>query len=175
MEDEVEAPEGTLLASRDAGANAKYLTAARNYPDVTEKLNALMTESEGKYRHDPDLNFINNRLLFKRSVETDGEYDLKSQDGWKDPKFVYDGEVVENDVPGNINYGHLGKVFNIYDEELVKCAGLYQIWSDLNNPQKRLWDIVKNFNKDSFGDDLRDTTTIRRGIGIYKKKHPEME
>jgi hypothetical protein len=160
------------VASRDAGANAKYMAAARDYHDVTAKLNSLMDDSEGKYGYARDMNAVPKRLLFKNLVETDGEYDLKSKDEWKDPKYVYDGEVVGNDVPGNINFGNLGKVFDIPDEELVKAAGVYQIWTDMNNPKKRLWDMVKGFNLDSFGDDPRDTAEIRRGIGIYKKNHP---
>lgn len=171
-EEKVEAPEGTLVASRDAGANAKYITAARDYPDVTAKLNSLMDDSEGKYGYARDLDYVDKRSLFKRLVESGGEYDLKSKEGWQDHKLIYDGEVVNNDVPGNINFGNLGKVFDIPDEELVKAAGVYQIWTDMNNPKKRLWDIVKGFNLDSFGDDPRDTAEIRRGIGIYKKNHP---
>jgi hypothetical protein len=69
---------------------------------------------------------------------------------------------VKRDVPGNIHFGHFGKVFGYPDELLKAGAGFYQIWTDPTQ--------IKNFNWKSYGDDPRDTERIQQGIDIYRRR-----
>jgi hypothetical protein len=168
-----EVPEGTLINSRDAGANAGYIDTAREIiPDVTDKLNRLMTDTGEKYKNIKEEipNNYKRAGAFANIVATDREYDLKNKPEWQKNKYIYDGEVVDGDVPGNIHYGWLGKVFDLPDNWLTNSAGIYQITQDALNKDKSLWSIVKNFNWDSLGDDPRDTARIRQGIEIHKNR-----
>ena len=131
-----------------------------------------MTNAEGKYGWEKDDTLKLGK--FANLVESNAEYDLKTKPGWKQPQYVINGEVVDNDVPGNINYGYLGRTFGFSEPTLTKAAGLYQIITDLKNG-RNFKDIVKQFNLDSFGDDPRDTARIRQGIKIYDQSHPAAE
>ncbi|MDR3564790.1 MAG: polymorphic toxin type 44 domain-containing protein [Negativicutes bacterium] len=172
---QIDVPEGTLVDSRDTGSNAAYIDQARDYiPEATDRLNQVMTDAEGRYKEEKDVNYFTRLDHFKNLLKSNAEYDLKTKPGWKQPQYVINGEVVDNDVPGNINYGYLGKVFGFPEPVLTKAAGLYQILTDLKNG-RNLEDIARQFNLDSFGDDPRDTARIRQGIKIYEQSHPKPE
>ena len=40
--------------------------------------------------------------------------------------MIYNAEIVQKDVPGNIVFGFLGKAFSIPDEVLIRGAGAAQ-------------------------------------------------
>ncbi len=131
--------------------------------DITQKLDDLMRTYEEKYKFARCLPLPAKYKLFYDLVKNKAELDLKNQPDWQDEKFIYDGEVVDNDVPGNIMYGYMGKVFDIPDMILCAAAGAAQKKAGTS---KKEWD-----NMESFGDDPRDTKRIKQGIAIYKKRH----
>ena len=167
-------PEGTVITSNDAGSNAGMIEEAKNHPDVTDKLKAKMAEYEEKYK-DIKNKPIHERLRdFYKLVDDGGVLDLKRQPGWGSPKFVYDGEVVNNDVPGNVLYGYLGKHFDIPDSLLYFGAGSNQIKNAIKAALKEgrnPLEVLKDFNLETFGDDPRDTARIRQGIDSWNKKY----
>lgn len=100
---------------------------------------------------------------FKVLVQNKGELDLKNLPDWQHEHFIYNGKIVDKDVPGNIMYGYLGKVMNIPDEILYMSAGGAQIIAGTS--------YLEWLNTTNFGDDPRDTARIRQGIEIYTKWH----
>ena len=130
---------------------------------MTEKLDNLIVDSEKKYWPMKSKSEPYRTKKFYDLVREGGEYDLKNKPEWKgEDRYIYNGEVVKRDVPGNIHYEHLGKVFGYSDEVLKAGAGAYQMWQD---PRQ-----IKNFNWDTYGDDPRDTERIRQGIDIYRRR-----
>ena len=74
---------------------------------------------------------------------------------------IYDGEIVDQDAMGNINYGFFGRNCNIPEVVLIAGAGYAQIsagTSDLD-----FWI--------TFGDDPRDCYRVIQGIDIYEQCH----
>ena len=47
---------------------------------------------------------------FYQFVRNGSEMDVKNQSDWQHSAFIYDGELVDQDVPGNINYGYFWKI-----------------------------------------------------------------
>lgn len=132
-------------------------------PDITGKLDGLMYRLGEKYKDVPNVGLGRRGLLFYNLVRNGAPYDLKNQPGWQSPLFIYDGNVVRNDVPGNINYGYLGKVFDFPDWLLRLGAGGAQILAGTSKPE---W-----LNLDNFGDDPEDTKRIYQGIDIYNRRN----
>ena len=75
--------------------------------------------------------------------------------------FIYEGNIIWHDDPGNILYGYLGKAMGFGDYTLYSVAGAVQI-ATLNST----WNYVS-----SFFDDPRDQASIRAGIQKYKDTH----
>lgn len=96
-------------------------------------------------------------------MRNSGPYDLKNLKDWNNAYFIYNGEIIDNDPPGNISYGYLGKAMRIPDELLVSAAGFVQILAGTSESD---WLKLKGF-----GDDPRDTARIQQGINIYKSWH----
>ena len=130
-------------------------------PDVSDKLNKLMLENEEKYKYMKLLPMEAKLPIFYSIVHNGAIYDLKNQPDWQSDKFIYNGELIDKDVPGNMHYGYLGKVFGFPDTLLYAAAGLAQIRAKTSNKE---W-----LNFDNFGDDPRDTESIRKGIEYYNK------
>ncbi|MCM0759457.1 polymorphic toxin type 44 domain-containing protein [Sporomusa sphaeroides DSM 2875] len=152
--------EGTFVASNDAGAMPA--SNIGGIPDITDKLNKLMREHEENYKYARLLPFEARLTLFYNLVRNGGSFDLKNKPDWQHDKFIYNGEVVDKDVPGNINYGYLGKVFGFPDTLLYAAAGAAQIAAGTS---KHEWQNSKNW-----GDDPRDTYRIGQGIELYMQK-----
>lgn len=132
--------------------------------DITEKLDDLMSEVENKYSYvDSNYGLVPKLKLFYSLVKNRAPYDLKNIKGWKAKRFVYNGELLANDAPGNILYGYLGKVFGFSDLTLLSAAGFAQIKAGTSTSE---WKNLK-----SFGDDPRDQARIKQGIQIYKARH----
>lgn len=102
-------------------------------------------------------------LRFFYLVRNGGQYDLKNQPDWQHDEFIYNGEIVDKDVPGNILYGYLGKAMGFRDDTLYTAAGLAQIRAGTSKPE---WQ-----NNIYYGDDPRDHARIMQGIEIYNTSH----
>ena len=131
-------------------------------PDVTDKLSVMMREHAGDVR-------IISPWYFKDKVKSNGDWDLKNtqdfnSDVYKEG-FVFYGEQIRRDSPGNIHYGYVGSSpFWSSGKLLLKEAGKAQVQS--GNSQQG-WQTC------CYGDDPRDQKDIQYGIdlrdGKYKK------
>lgn len=101
--------------------------------------------------------------VFYDLVKNNAKLDLKNQPDWQDKQFIYNDEIIDNDVPGNIMYGYMGKVFGFADILLYAAAGYAQKKAGTSKDE---WNNFKNF-----GDDPRDTERIKQGIEIYNGRH----
>ena len=91
-----------------------------------------------------------------------GKYDLKSKPEWQGREhFIYEGEVVWFDEPGNMLYGYVGKALGFSDDTLRAAGGVIQI-----TERKSKWSYVS-----SHFDDPRDQKAINKGIQRFKDKH----
>lgn len=144
------------LQNKALPSDVKYTD--KGLEDVTDKLNGLMLRYEYIY----DNRTVVNIEEFYELVRNGAELDLKNQ-GWTSTYYVYDNQIVERDVPGNIAFGYVGKVFDIPDTILVAGAGYAQIRAGTS---KKEW-----INLTSFGDDPRDTYWINYGIDLYNSWH----
>jgi len=124
-------------------------------PDITNDLMSKMEE------HSRNMG-IQNPWYFKDKVKTGGDWDLKAQfglycsqsscGGQKFKAYVFNGEKVRYDAPGNIHYGYVGsrtiwgfpKVLHYYAGKAQEQKGQYP--------------------RDVFGDDLTDSYYIDLGI-----------
>lgn len=87
--------------------------------------------------------------------------DLKNQPEWQHSAFIYDGEIIDQDAAGNINYGFFGTHCNIPESVLMVGAG-YAQWR-AGNTENEFWF--------TFFDDPRDTYRTFQGIDIYNEWH----
>ena len=98
---------------------------------------------------------------FAWMVRTGGIYDLKSKTEWQGKQhFIYEGNIIWYDDPGNILYGYLGKVMG-FDDHTLMFAGGVQIATRTSS-----WSYVS-----SFFDDPRDQVSIKTGIDKFKNSH----
>ena len=135
--------------------------------DVTKKLNDLIksSESENWWKRFGEITPSTNAIRyadFALMVMPGGKYDLKSQSEWQNrAHFIYNGEIVWYDEPGNILYGHLGKVMGFDDNILKAAGGAVQILQGRSS-----WEFAS-----SYFDDPRDQKAIQKGIDIFKNTH----
>lgn len=87
---------------------------------------------------------------------------MKQQDEWSQSSlYIFNGEIVDKDAPGNIMYGYMGKAYGIPDMVLYGAAGYAQVSAG-----------TSSFSfADSFFDDPMDQENIRRGIELYEQAH----
>ena len=135
--------------------------------DITDRLNNLMKTSGDKnfwkrfFAFDPIAN-IARYADFAWMVRPGGKYDLKSKTEWQGKEhFIYDGEIIWYDDPGNILYGHLGKAMGFEDIILKSAGGAVQIATQTSS-----WSYFS-----SYFDDPRDQSAIQKGINIFKSTH----
>ncbi len=126
--------------------------------DITEQLNTLMAQIKEDYVYMHERTWMENLLEFKRLVQNSGDLDLKNQPEWQHSAFIYDGELLDQDALGNINYGFFGAYCNIPDSVLLACAGYAQIMA--GTKELSFWS--------TFFDDPRDTYRILQGIELYR-------
>ena len=89
-----------------------------------------------------------------------GQYDLKSKSEWQTREhYIYEGEIIWYDDPGNMLYGYLGMTMGFEEEILYKAAGAVQIATKTSS-----WSYVS-----SYFDDPRDQASIKKGIQKYKE------
>jgi len=129
--------------------------------DITEQLNEYMRQTEVKYEYMHNRYWLNNLLEFRNTVGLGMEMDLKNQPEWQHSAFIYDGEIIDQDAAGNINYGFFGTHCNIPESVLMMGAG-YAQWR-AGNTENEFWF--------TFFDDPRDTYRTFQGIDIYNEWH----
>lgn len=129
--------------------------------DITEQLNKYMRQTEIDYDYMHGRHWVENLLEFKSLVDDFSVMDLKRQPEWQHSALIYDGEIIDRDAPGNINYGYFGTFCNIPKAILLLGAGYAQI-RDGNSA----WDYWL-----AFFDDPRDTFRVLQGIDIYNLYH----
>lgn len=135
--------------------------------DVTDKLNTAMKDAGDAnfWKRFADLNPVTDAVRhadFAMMVRIGGKYDLKSKSEWQGKEhFIYNGEVIWYDDPGNMMYGYLGKAMGFDDITLYSAAGAVQIYGSItgDSPIGPL---------SSFFDDPRDQSSIKMGIQRYK-------
>ena len=143
------------------------------FSEVEEIAGQIKKKEEWKTRYVDD--FKMNQLMgflficeeFISYVNAGKEYDIKDQD-WYRKKYgttqiAYDGEYIDNDVPGNVLYGYFGAALGMNKELLTVAGGLVQI---LGGTSRTEWEFIKNF-----GDDPKDTQAIIKGMEIYQERH----
>ena len=129
--------------------------------DVTEQLNEYMRQTEIDYAHMHQKPWFENLFEFKALVDDFSKMDLKRQAGWQHSALIYNGEIIDQDAPGNINYGYFGTFCNIPKAVLLLGAGYAQIRDGTSD-----WDYWF-----AFFDDPRDTFRVLQGIDIYNLWH----
>lgn len=134
--------------------------------DITKDLTDLMIRYEYIYGAEwTGESTILDLYTFYELVRNNGELDLKNQ-GWNDSEYIFNGEVIPGDGPGNILYGYLGKAFGYSDELLLRAAGYAQTQAGTNEPEWGDW-----FGSEPYGDDPRDQKNIKKGINYYNNLH----
>ena len=114
-------------------------------------------------------NYINDHgvasaaVHFYENVKDGGKLDIKLTEEWKfeDGKmYIYNGNILRYDDPGNINFGYVGAVLFPLD---VLCfgAGMNQI----SNYGFQFGDFS------TFFDDPRDNEMIKYGYSLYINSH----
>ena len=129
--------------------------------DITEQLNSYMQQTEVDYADMHNQHWVNNLLPFRRLVGNAAIMDLKNQPEWQHSACIYDGEIVDQDAMGNINYGFFGRHCNIPESVLIAGAGYAQISAGTS-----AWDFWI-----TFGDDPRDCYRVIQGIDVYEQWH----
>ena len=165
-------PERALLESmirKYAEDNAANLTVKYDKPysfyllggDISEQLNNYMQQGEEKYAYMHERYWTENLIEFRYIVGGGLEMDLKNQPEWQHSAFIYNGEIVNQDVPGNINYGYFGSYCNIPQSVLMAGAG----YAQLSAGTAELGFYATLF------DDPRDTYRTFQGIELYEESH----
>ncbi len=129
--------------------------------DVTDQLYSYMQQAEITYSAMHDKSWIENLPDFYELVRNSGEMDLKNQPEWQHSAYIFDGEVVDKDAMGNINYGYFGRHCNIPDIVLLGAAGVAQFMAGTYE-----WEFWFTFL-----DDPRDNDRVSQGIEIYDDIH----
>ncbi len=129
--------------------------------DSTEPLYKYMQQAEVTYADMHKKSWIENLADSYQLVRNSGEMDLKNQPEWQHSAFIFDGEIIDQDVLGNINYGYFGKHCNFPDIVLFGAAGFAQYMS--GNAEIEHWY--------SFFDDPRDNERVSQGMEIYNGIH----
>ena len=108
---------------------------------------------------------------FYQFVRNGSEMDVKNQSDWQHSAFIYDGELVDKDALGNINYGYFGKHCNIPEIVMIGAAGAAQILDNMDDDS--LIDYLDDHRTDiiAFFDEPRDAYRILQGEEIYNNLH----
>ena len=128
--------------------------------DLTEKLTSFMRFNADKLQEYYYTNgFAATALYFYQNVTDGGSLDIKLQEEWKFDSgkvYLFNGNRLRMDDPGNINFGYVGAVIFPLD---ILClgAGLNQI---------KNWGFeFGDFS--TFFDDPRDNQMIKYGYALY--------
>ncbi len=153
-------------------AKEKGIEYYTNFEDITEKLTYQMIKNEYEYGDKyAVVTWVANLMEFKENVQNGGPWDLKQLDEWNNSSlYIFDGEIVDRDAPGNIMYGYMGHTYGIPDSVLYYAASTAQI---LAGTSKVAW--IATFPNCTMGDDPRDQYNIKRGIDYWLKLHKKLD
>ncbi|MBU3220889.1 peptidoglycan-binding domain-containing protein [Clostridium algidicarnis] len=75
--------------------------------EITDKLKSLMELYEKVFvkARVTEMDILPRLDIFYNLVKTKGPVDLKNLPEWRHYQFIFENEVIDNDVPGNILYG----------------------------------------------------------------------
>ncbi len=134
----------------------------KNCIDLTSKLTLYMEQNaleleEYKRLHGK----VRAIIYFYENVTDGGALDIKLQEEWKFAEgkvYIFNGESLRYDDPGNINFGYVGAV--LFPEEIL-CFG-----AGANQVKK--WGFVYG-DWSTYFDDPRDNAMIRYGYKLYQE------
>lgn len=129
--------------------------------DITDQLNTYMRNTETKYAYMHQRTWAENLIEFAKLVGNKREMDLKNQPEWQHSAYVFNGEIVDQDTLGNINYGYFGRHCNIPSIVLIAGAGVAQLFA--GSSEIGFWFTLF--------DDPRDNDRVTQGIEIYEANH----
>jgi len=119
--------------------------------DITARLTSLMRTSAWQFAmylysevtRRGSKGLANAFLTFYRNAKNYGAWDLKRQKAWQPAKgdwFVFRGQTLRSDDPGNILFGYVGSVMfpvavlhagaGIYHLQIGKATGTFRTWFD---------------------------------------------
>jgi len=136
--------------------------------DITRDLTKLMIKLEYE-NSDYTFPIVTEERLweFKRNVETGGSWDLKQLPEWDNSSlYIFNGEIVDKDAPGNLLYGYMGTVYLI-PPTILQFGGVYAQW--------KAGTVKHEWIKDTYGDDSMDQENILRGIEYLYILHKNPE
>ena len=132
----------------------------RHIVDLTDTLNSYMkTNVETLVEYKEAHGYVDAAIYFYNNVKDGGALDIKLQDEWKFEEgktYLFNGEKLRYDDPGNINFGYVGAVLF---PEIILCAG-----AGANQVMK--WGF-KFGDLSTFYDDPRDNAMIKYGYSLY--------
>ena len=134
----------------------------RKVPDILVSLSSLMKSNAATINSLPSA--IQKSFFVGIVFPTVGPWDLKvnnpayKSSTYKDG-FVFFGEKVRSDAPGNINYGFAGKAAGFSDSTLIGGASTAQVG----------WDFVTK-GQISSEDNSGDAAYIQQGIYLYNNQ-----
>ena len=128
--------------------------------DITETLDAFMWKNAATLRRvRSKYGSLYAAIYYYEKVKDGGDWDIKQQEEWhfeQGTTYVYQGQVLRMDDPGNIHFGYVGAV--IFPEEFV-CFG-----AGMNNVSKFGF---SEGDFDSYYDDPQDQAMMRWGYRLY--------
>lgn len=129
--------------------------------DITDQLDEFMRQTEIDYADMHNRYWVSNLLDFMDLVRNGSIMDLKNQPEWQHSACIYDGEIVDRDALGNINYGFFGRHCNIPESVLMAGAGFAQVSAGTSD-----WEFWF-----ALFDDPRDSYRLMQGVEIYEESH----
>lgn len=134
---------------------------SQKVPDVSVSLTSLMKTNAGTINSLPAV--VQKPYFVGMVFPTLGPWDLKvnnpayNSSTYKDG-FVFMGEKIRSDAPGNIHYGFTGKAAGFSDSALIGGASTAQVG----------WDIAHG--RIPSGDNSGDAAYIQQGINLYNNQ-----
>jgi len=131
-------------------------------PDISNSLRETIKTNAS----DKSIHSIAGPVNFYNKVKIGGGWDYKNQPGQFDSKthsaFVFDGNIVRNDFPGNVNFGYTGASTKWGSNQVLlvgACAA--QVVSNILNKESPAWNSP-------YLDNPGDSSQIMKGINYYK-------
>lgn len=126
--------------------------------DVSSQLNALNTDRAKTASRLGPLALLNFRTGGSWDIKSSSDDVLgKSEDGKRDYwSYIYNGELIRYDAPGNINYGYVTRAAGLWGWQTQSVAASEQVISDLSTGRTP-----------SFADNSGDRGYVQMGIKLY--------
>jgi len=146
------------ISNPDKIYTGDYVGPTPGVPDITKSLTSTMKNNA------KNIWSKTNPFYFRDKVQTGGDWDLKNTEQFSSQTyshgFIFRGEKIRSDAPGNINYGYVGdEAYWSTPSLLHDYAGKNQIENGASNPE---W--IQNYG----GDDPVDYGNIDYGIELHR-------